>query len=418
MIYTLSNETKIRSIEYLLMFLFLAVSGGEFFCMTYGRFFIPLFFLLAFWFHTTQYHRIRVFKGANYILVGLTYMVIHYFLIYPNHVKNTFLPSVIMLFGSYLFLTTYSLSRFKKVYLNTVYVMAIISFVVLAIANLGLVSPTINYGADPPTYMLFAHNVGRTAVSPRLSGIYWEPGAYQIVLNIVFLLHIKEIIENRIAKKDRKKFIVILVAVLLTVSTAAYIFLAMLVGYWGLMKLKMNFSFSRLILTVFVGAVIGAGIFMSDAVQGKLLEREQGYDSSSYTIRMNDNLALLIMISQKPIIGWGRDSREFIQTGEKFGSIAFSNGVFSMIACLGFPFFFIYVLFLYKGVKGTLPNQKALIIVLLFLFLNCFEDFWWLPVANVFFFLNPDTQAIRIISRQPNRCIKIRNNDKPSIDRI
>ena len=377
------------------MLFFLAVSGGEYFCMAYGRFFIPLFFILSFWFHLKKYHRLRFFKGARYILIGLTYMTIHYFLIYPNHVKNTFIPSVIMLFGAYFYLTCYSMPRFKRLYLNTVYVMAFVSIVIWGLVMLNVITPTTQSIDGVSFNMLLFHNLGAGRISTRLSGIYWEPGAYQVILNMTYLFYIDDIEHKQIDRSDRKKFLVILLAVLLTISTVAYIFLALLVAYWVLLKLKGKFSITRLLVVGVVSVVAVCGIYKSEAVQGKMLEREQGHDGSSYTIRANDNLALLMMISEKPIIGWGRDSREYIKVGEQLGSISFSNGILSMIACLGFLFFFIWTFFLYGGIKRLYPHRNALILVLFVLFQNSFEDFWWLPVTYSFFFLNADIPIIR-----------------------
>lgn len=381
--------------EYLMMFFFLAVSGGEFFCMAYGRYFIPLFFLLAFWFHTNKYHRIRLFKGARYIFIGLSYMIIHYYLIYPNHVKNTFLPSVIMLFGAYLYLSCYSMPRFKRLYLNTVYVMAFVSIIIWGLVMINVLSPALQSYEDSGIYMFLFHNMGAGRISSRLSGIYWEPGAYQVILNMTFLFYIDDFVNKQIDRSDWKKFGVILVAVLLTISTVAYLFLALLVAYWSFIKLKGKFTLTRLFAVGILSVVAVIGIYNSTAVQGKLQEREQGYESSSYTIRANDNLALLMMISEKPILGWGRDSQEYVKVGEQLGSISFSNGILSMIACLGFPFFFIWLFFLYGGVKRLYPYRNAIILTLFIIFQNSFEDFWWLPVTYSFFFLNADIPVAR-----------------------
>lgn len=377
---------KIKQIEYYLMFLFLAVSGGEFYCMTFGRYFIPLFVLCSLGFHIKKYHRVRFFKTARYILIGWAYSAFHYFLLYPNHIKNTFLPSSLMLIGAYLFLSSYSISRFKRIYLNTVYVMAIVSIVILIIVQLGIISPSLNTGEEP-TYMFLTHNLGRTEISRRLAGIYWEPGAYQIILNMVFFLHLNDFISMKINRYDRIKLGVILFAVLLTASTAGYMFLAALLFFLGMIKLKVNFNLGKLLVVIFISAVAFVGLYKSSAIQKKILEKEQAYANSSYSIRLADNVAMYIMISERPIIGWGQDSVDLISTGEKLGARTFSNGILFIIVCLGFPFFFIYLYYLYHGIKRLFPNRNTIFLISLFLFMNSFEVFWFYPAAFILFFL-------------------------------
>ena len=381
---------KYNYIDYLMMFLFLAVSGGQYFCIFYGRFFIPIFLLLSLYYHFRRYHGIKYFTSLWYILIGCSYSTIHYLLIYPDHEKNTFIPSILMLIAAYLFLSSLTLSRFRRLYLNTVSVMAAISIFIFLIVEGGLVSPSVYSKGGLTSVMFLFHHMGNPSLFGRLAGIYWEPGAYQIVLNMVFILYSDVIIKREIGKSLRIKFLIILIAVLLTKSTAGYLMILALLSYWGGGILMKHFSLQKIIMVVSVGVAASWFIYNSDAVQKKISQRELGYANSSYTIREADNMAMLKMISERPIEGFGIDSKDFIYRGTRLGSRTYSNGVLLMIVCLGIPFFIFYLFFIIMGIKRLYPNNSFLLILFLFLFINSFEVFWFYPVAFILHFLRED----------------------------
>lgn len=60
--------------------------------------------------------------------------------------------------------------------------------------------------------MIAFHNFGWGWLFHRLAGIYWEPGAYQIILNSVLLLYFKEITSLELEKKLIKNIFVIVIA--------------------------------------------------------------------------------------------------------------------------------------------------------------------------------------------------------------
>lgn len=372
--------------QYLIFFLFLAISGGQFFYMLYGRYFVPLFLIISILYHHRK-HKGFYFNDSFYFLVlGGFYLLIHYFFIYPDHVGNTFLPQILLFIGSYFFISSFSFPRFKELYLNTIVFMGVISIILFLLVENGLVSPTTIIKNQHVHQMFMLHNFGwsRTGTFGRMAGIYWEPGAYQIVLNMTFFLYFRELISNKMTKAQIIKLLIVSIAVLMTQSTAGYMMIALLALYCGVRYFIRN-NITIKSLTLLIALVIALPfLYNSIIIQDKLAQKDRA--GSSYEIRRSDNVAMIKMIQEQPLLGYGIDSKEKKARSLTLDNHTNSNGMLSILSTLGFLFFIIYAMFLFRGLYRIYSIRDGVIVFLLFMFLNAFEVFWYFPVAYIFHF--------------------------------
>lgn len=373
----------IKKTDYFAMFLFLAISGGQYFYIINGRYFVPLFLLFAMYYHYKQNGKFVLNKSSRFYILTIGYFLINYFIINPNHtLDNTFFPQMLLFLGSYFFITSFTFEKFKVTYLNTMAVMAVISLIIFMIVEAGILSPSEVSRGGRSFLLLFFHNVGWKELFGRLAGIYWEPGAYQIVLNMTFFLYLKEIISWDLSKSVKKKMCVVLLASVMTKSTAGFLMLAILIGYILLNKIRIKRFGLSAILSIIVSL---AGVYIllqSDVVQEKL--GQEDVSGSSYEIRKADNLAMLQMTIERPIFGYGIDSKEREAKSIALDNHTSSNGILSMISTFGLLYFLIYYVFLYRGVATLYERKMAMFVTLMFLFLNAFEVFWYFPLAFLF----------------------------------
>lgn len=374
-----------NAINYILFLLFIAVSGGQYFYLMNGKYFVSLFFVLSILLHVYRNGGIVWSKSSTFLVVGSIYLLFNYFFINSNHSGNTFLPQMMMFVGSYFFISSYSYEEIKLYYLNSIVFLAVLSVIVYLGATAGLLQSSFVNHPNGSAVMCMMHKMGGYDIDTRLSGIFWEPGAYQIPLSMTLFLYFNNILDGDLFGSERWKILIILVVLLLTRSTAAFLMLGLLVGYYIYKKIRTE-GLTHTTIWLSVISVAGIGLlFYSSTVQDKF-NQVSGSDASSYNIRMNDNLAMLQMIGERPIFGFGQDSVEGRIRGNELGNITSSNGILQMISSLGLAFFLMYIYFLYQGIKKIFSQKVSFAILALFMFLQAFEVYWYFPVAFIFLF--------------------------------
>ena len=370
-----------KIIHYFLYLLFLAVSGGSYFYIRNGRYFVIMFLLSSIVLHVKRNKRFSINENSYFLIGVVLYQCINYFLLNINHSGNTFLPQLLLFIGTYFFMSSFSVSEFKRYYLNSVTIMTGISLLIFVGYMNNLLPITVEWKDNRAIQFCFYHSV----VGNRLSGIYWEPGVMQIPLNMTLLLYIKELFYGRIEKNDIWKFAIIIFAVIMTISTAGILWLCLFMTYFAFRRVvrkRISVKIALLIVALFGGAIT---IYLSDIVQDKLQMRTDS-TASSMEIRKSDNLAMLVLISEKPMCGWGIDSKEMERRNAELNNLTNSNGILALTSQFGILFFVFWSYHLIKKIRRYYNNEMVIGALLLFFFLNAFEVYWYFPVALIFHF--------------------------------
>lgn len=389
--------------EYFTTLLLFFVSGGAYFYMQKGIIFVPLYFLTCFYYANRWGKLFYKNKSNHYLLIYLIWSSISFYIIYPSHSEsaNQFYTIALMLIGTYWFFSNITFNRFKKLYLDTCAILASISIIVYILAHLGLAPITI---VKDSLYSFF-HCVGWVAISERLFGIYWEPGVYQIVLNVSLFMYLNELANLSINKNQKIKLIIIIITLLLTRSTAGYLNLAILVGLILFRSKKLRSNLFILTSTCILACTAIFYLYNSPVVQKKF--DQKGKEGTSYEVRLADNIAMLIMTSEKPLTGYGLSSKDYDKRADELGNLTSSNGILAMSAMFGIPFLIVYLYYMTKGVKRIIKGFVANLCLPLIILFHCTEVYFYFPIALIFV-LNFKPEFIQ-------RPVYLSNNQKLSL---
>lgn len=386
-------------------FLMLFASGS-----VYGFTFHAIFVVYAFLFYSVYLYskrKIRCRNSRNIAILSIivSYLCFNYFIINNNHPTppNQIIVNVSFAIGAFFFISSVSYDRFKQCILKSVSILAGLSVIVFfAVQTRLLPIELIAKGTKIYTMSLF-HCVGwEGGIFDRLAGIYWEPGAYQIVLNLVLLLFLSDFVQGNLHKIDRYRLIIILVASILTRSTAGYLVLGLLsIAYMYLrVKYVKKTNIWKLAL---VGIIVFSSIsylLNSDVVTNKLAQ--QGTQDTSYEIRAADNLAMVTMITNRPIFGYGLDTREGATINMLLDNKTSSNGILANCSTWGVPYVLFLLLLVYMNIKKMNTNLPVIVVFFFYLIINTFEVFLHYPLMYMFIFTFIPTVKHANTDLQPN----------------
>ena len=136
------------------------------------------------------------------------------------------------------------------------------------------------------SHIAFLFYRGIVGVKERLCGFFWEPGIYQIYLNIFLILQ-------------------------LTVSTTGYIILSIILLYELFKKLHTTKNIFTGIAVMIVAAV-GFG-YGYKIVTGNISDKVSGENQGSFFARQADVIAGLTIAYENPLIGIGANTERFKQ---------------------------------------------------------------------------------------------------------
>lgn len=218
----------------------------------------------------------------------------------------------------------------------------------------------------------------------RLSSIFWEPGQYQIILIFCLCLFVDELRDLSRWYTNFKKFSIILIALLMTQSTAGYITLMLLI-FFIMAFPKTKKRSIKILISFILGCSISYVIFTSDAVQNKLNKESHGAEVS-YNVRMADNLGCLRLAMENPYFGAGISTITASNKLLQYDSVTSSNGWLFNAACLGiiYPLFILTVL--YWGIRRIVFGMPPILIWLVLIISQANESFTMLPYMWMFIF--------------------------------
>lgn len=375
--------------SYIAIFLMFLVSGTVFCSMLHTSAFYLIFIAFSFFYAKISHIKLRRNDFIYFIVYSLWLLASSLYVgEFQSSSFNMVLGYLIMATGTFCILQSIDYNKFRYIFLNIAAFIALTSTILYLLQQQNLIPLTLVHGNKNDQYLMFLfNNFGWGYPFDRLAGPYWEPGAFQIVLNYAVILYFNELCHFKFnVKNGKKKMAIIVLALILTKSTAGYINLAILTV---VIMANMKITKRTFIKSVFAGIFfITASFFMlsSDTYREKMAQK--GEKGTSYEIRKDDNLALLTMSLEKPILGYGINSPEFISRGKTLGNTTSSNGLLALSSQLGCIFLALYIFIFYRKLKIFFP-KKTLLVLFLLLLLQATEVFIFFPLAFIFFFAKP-----------------------------
>lgn len=230
-------------------------------------------------------------------------------------------------------------------YVRIMSVAAAISLVFYFLALTGLITPQMFVwvpGANVVeggvhAWLYYFHQSGDAF---RNSGPFWEPGAFAGYLELALIFVLTQ------RQKPNWKPIVLILAVLTTMSTTGYAGLAVIVGIWAVRRSDLRFTLSR--LTVSAAAVIcfafmsywaiGNLSFLGEKVNNQV-ERVQSEQGNYQLNRFGSLIYDLPFIRMRPLIGWTPASTFRSEVDPLYETImtGHGNGLSAFVSRFGIP---------------------------------------------------------------------------------
>jgi hypothetical protein len=212
----------------------------------------------------------------------------------------------------------------------------------------------------------FYHTVGWTSYFTRNAGPFWEPGVFQLYLNIAIMFFICRIDKFRVNNKiEYFKLAILVITVLTTASSTGYVCLLLnfLLYMFSLKNTKIDYKNYTLIIVLII-------IFLYiESTMGIASEKiiNQG---GSYTTRMNDTIQGYNFALRYPWIGVGLFSKTKAVILASVNVNQISNGLATMMISTGIPLTILYLVQIVKHLGQILMiNRIPLIIACAILFL-------------------------------------------------
>ena len=262
---------------------------------------------------------------------------------------------------------------FVKNFIKVIYIISIVSLVCWSI---GVVFPDFPYpgtfevrNENCSFYGTFYYTIGMNSNSRfgseigRNAGIFWEPGVFQVYLNMAFFL---AMCYNKVNIKNRlMKAIILAVTLATTQSSMGYLILMIqiLFIFFSDNDLVKKYHLKKY---VFFALVIGGLIVF---IEGSLIEKLL-YGGGSFITRYDDAIVVLQTIVRYPIWGIGSFSdltayvvAHFTDSPYRRGrtEITCSNGLLNVFATHGIPAGMIYVWCIFKSASHFFVSKKEAI---------------------------------------------------------
>ena len=277
----------------------------------------------------------------------------------------------------------YLRERFKYALFNIMYYISIVCLIFWCIQlftgpNMGLLPA----GREYQTAIIF-HT--RLRENIRNCGFFWEPGAYGGYLVLLLLLFYNDL--AYLFKCHRGKCVVLLIALISTMSTTAYIVFGLTLIWYFSFKMKNNLKY--ILLPLSVGVALWAYYsfdFLSTKIDRQTIQ-SLSMDGEYSSNRLGSLLFDLHYIQKHPLVGNGLHERtryadhmyvfEMISSGEVANT---GNGFSESIVKFGFLFWGIFIYFLFTGNKKVQKPDLISFVILFCVLLNG-EMFFNYPLA-------------------------------------
>lgn len=385
----MKNKNAISS--YVLTWFMLMCSGTVIFNIKYNSLFIPLFVMYSVSYVVLKEKgKLKIKTNEFVLLLAIVCFMLGSTVIHFNDgvALNGVVQKLLYLLGTWFACKAMSYKEYKYCYENLTAVLCVVAIIIQMLCILGRLPyrwTDINGRLFP---LALGHCVSwRNGDFYRLSGLYIEPGMFQIVINIAIMYLIDDIgrDDNKKGKRRTVLFLIIYIAsVLMTMSTSGYITLIILMSigiirYWNRISNKQIKKILFVLIPVVLSAIIYA-VLHSSVIVDK-------FEKSNYSllIRKNDIFAGISLIFSRPIFGYGYGTRKLSAAFSATGIANISSGLLGESISFGIVVTIILLVLVITNVKG---NSKYIsnVSIIIYLISNISEACLFFPIMLAFCF--------------------------------
>lgn len=375
-----------KSWDYFLVILFVLASGSVFWSYLIKP--AGAFLLLALCGWINAKYLCRNGNGNlsyKYIIWIIALCLLNFLLTQSPYQDNSMLGYIVSIFAAYIVMSRFNFIYFVKLLTDVVFYIILFGIPIYLLATYEYL-PVYAISGGGISYKLFLiYTIGWPEFFYRYSGIWHEPGACQIFLNTVLWLNYDKIRSWTLTKSEKRKFIVIVIGLLLTQSTGGYlVFMTFVLAV--IMNSRLKVRNKRIVgaAIILLGIAVIGIMFMNPVIQAKLFETEGV--SVSKADRLNDIQALWKMIQERPILGYGIGTNDFWTQSHRYGNYTCSAGLLTYIASLGLPWLIITSYYCYKSVRRLNYGMATWFLLASIVMMQMNEKFIEYPITSIFIF--------------------------------
>lgn len=282
-----------------------------------------------------------------------------------------------------------TLDKFKERYIVIMDAIGIISLICFYIqmTNKALVVQLANSNLVNGYLISPFHTWGWTYIFARNAGPFWEPGAFQgyLLLAILFILNERNI------QLYKKSLVILVTAIITTMSTTGYILLAITMCYYVVIYWNQSIKKTKdkiMMIVKVVSIMLLAIIVVSYIGSSNVVSNKFSADNQSFTIRMMDLKYGWGIISQKLFTGFGISSSSLVRALEYYGMSGNSVGLFAILQYFGVIVGMLFIVWNFYKTCKLYSNLNHVIIILIFAILHMTEALLLFPIYMSFLFWN------------------------------
>ena len=381
---------KMKQTDYFMIFtiVWLILSSSSlFFCMLHMEMSMAILGMLALlWFNINRKITVYNFRTLA-VLFGILLFNMAVNFEFINVDKNMAII-LIRFIALAVLMSNIDRNQFFLTYVRTLVVLAIISLVcytfTMLLPGTRLPFQTVSLYNGKTYIYTFYHTLGRRIIEKRNCGVFWEPGAYQIFLNLALLILLtkpKLFTESRHKKEHFISIIILSLTVFTTLSTTGYLCYIVVLGIGMLNTRKHTMHSSRTAVKLILALVAFLLIEKELGIVESKLINQQG----SYSTRLNDTSVSFEIAGRRFLTGYGFSNLYSSQLLENEGVTSNSNGLGSLVVNFGYPVLGVYLIYLFKRLKELFDMNLITGALVLLLFLLFFMSE---PVSIITLFLS------------------------------
>lgn len=359
------SKKKIPFGDYVVMFLFLCICGNPVFVYSNFEYIYVISAILILFAclirHKKLYSKKSVLWGAFFcFLFMFQYLIIE---VVSIAACINFLARFCIAF----LISSFLGDRFREVYFKVIVIICGISLIGFTVNS--LLNVNIGYEFDRYYTIVIYNQFLRMGTSVRNSGMFWEPGAFQGFIMLVPLMYSDSL--SPLWKFHKTSCIILVLSLLSTKSTAAYLTLAVFISLILLSSEKISILSKIMMISSFVLVMIFY-VWNLDFIGEKLLVQfEQAKDIQKGDVswdRMGAMRVDMYNIARHPLIGNG------FSEVSKYGILAeymqgAGNGLSSATNMLGIPCILLYFIGIFYNFHGFKKAHRYVLIVIVVMLL-------------------------------------------------
>lgn len=375
------NQTRITHLDYLLGFLFIVLCNFTSANIIPGKTFILGGICIL---YIIKKRKMLYVKGLIICILSYVFIGLLHYKYYGELFRRPIIDLPLLLLSGF-FITKHLGCKFPYVYFNILFYLSSVSLFFFGLMIFTGIIPDIPFISEDGYKGIFFYNIRwNEIIDKRNCGPFWEPGAFGGYLVCVAILYFNKL--GWLWKRHKKKCIIILITILTTFSTQAYLSLFLVIVLY---KIGDKLSFLKILGMILLSSIILILAYINIPFLGNKLDEQivlsqnvDDHDSMLSANRFTTFIIEMSIFSESPFIG--KTANQEILYGDypfilseidRNGGYGSGSGISTNLAAYGMFPFLIWLLLSFDNLKKQIGFQSTIVCLFVLLCLGNAEQY-------------------------------------------